>query len=229
MIGDHSIWKNSELSPDVIRQIIHDSTIQAIERSQGKVPGHLSELLKQLSQPVVSWRQVLRQYFGRHLGDRRKTYSRRDRRKDSFGLPGISRHAAARVSCIIDTSGSIGHEELEQFFAEIEAISYRARICILQWDHDFQGFTDRYRRGYWKKIEIKGRGGTDMVAPVEWLEKQGLVGDVCVMLTDGECSYANKKSFPMVTCITTQNGSEPDWGKVIRMDRVANLAESNPC
>lgn len=221
MIDDHSLWKNSEMSPDEVRQLVHHITTQAVDRARGVIPGHLAELLKQLAKPIVSWRQVLRQYFGRHLGDRRKTYNRRDRRRDQFGLPGISHHAAARASCIVDTSASITKEELEQFFAEIEAIAHRTRVCLLQWDTKFQGFMPRYRRGQWKTIEIRGRGGTDMAAPVEWLEARGLVGDVCVLLTDGICNYASKKPFPTVTCITTPNGSEPNWGKVIRMNGMA--------
>lgn len=229
MIDDHSLWKNSEMSPDEIRQLIHDTTVQAVQRSQGKIPGHLAELLKELAKPIVSWRQILRQFFGRHLGDRRKTYSRRDRRRDIFGLPGLSHHAAARASCIVDTSGSITTEDLEQFFAEIEAIAYRTRLCLLQWDTAFQGFIGRYRRGQWKKVKIKGRGGTDMAAPVEWLEQNGLVGDVCVMLTDGYCNYTQKKPFPMVTCITTPNGSEPTWGRVIRMNGTAIQSEEELC
>ena len=124
MIDDHSLWKNSEMSPDEIRQLVHDITVQAMNRSQGRIPGHLAELLKQLATPIISWRQILRQFFGHHLGGRRKTYSRRDRRRDVFGLPGISHYAAARASCIVDTSGSISSEDLEQFFAEIEAIAY---------------------------------------------------------------------------------------------------------
>jgi len=57
-----------------------------------------------------------------------------------------------------------------------------------------------------------------MKAPVEWLEKNGLIGDVCIMLTDGFCQYPPKKSFPFVVCITTPDGAEPSWGKTIRMN-----------
>jgi len=217
MVDDHSIWKGSEMSADEMRQLVHDATTQASQRSQGNIPGHLLELLEKLANPIISWRQILRQFFGRHLGDRRRTYNRRDRRRDIFGQPGISHHAAAKASCIIDTSGSISKDDLEQFFTEIEAIAYRTRLCILQWDHAYQGFTGRYRRGDWKKIQIKGRGGTDMAAPVEWLYKNDLIGDVCIMLTDGFCNYPEKKSFPFVVCITTDSGSEPNWGRPIRM------------
>lgn len=218
MIDDHGYWGNTDLSPEEVRQCVQNVVSQATSRVAGKVPGHLVSVLERLGKPIVSWNQVLRQYFGRHLGNRRKTYSRRDRRNDTFGSPGISHHAAAKASIIIDTSGSISDNDLSQFFAEIETICYKARVCLLQWDHAFQSFTPRYRRGDWKKIKIKGRGGTDMSAPVEYLYERGMIGDLCIMLTDGYCSYTTPKPFPMITCITTRDGDRPNWGRVLDMN-----------
>jgi hypothetical protein len=64
-----------------------------------------------------------------------------------------------------------------------------------------------------------------MAAPVEWLADRNLVGDVCVMLTDGYCSYTSKKPFPMITCITTGDGQACPWGTNIRLN--PHLKESN--
>lgn len=124
------------------------------------------------------------------------------------------------MNVIVDTSGSIGPRELEQFFSEIEAISSRCKTMVLQWDSAFQGY-DRYRRGDWRRFSVKGRGGTDMAAPVQWLIDNKLVSDVQVMLTDGYCNYAdpNKVKFPMITVITTPESStkDPLYGHVVRM------------
>jgi hypothetical protein len=186
VIDDHSVWNQTDVSPDEARQM------------------------------------MLRQYLGKHSGNQRRTYSRRNRRRQEFGTKGISRHAASDVTVIVDTSGSIGQQELKQFFAEIEAISHRSRVWLLQWDASFQGYA-RYRRGDWKKIEVKGRGGTDMAEPIEWLCQNGLVKDVQVMLTDGYCNYAEDKGFPYMCVITTPEGTTngPDWGHTIRMKLAA--------
>ncbi len=216
MVDSHGMWSETEMSPDEIRQVVKSCIEQAVDRARGHVPGHISELLKQLADPIVNWRALLRQYLGRHLGNRRTTYSRRNRRNDLFGIPGFSHRAASAVSVIVDTSGSIGTEELEQFFSEIEAMSYRSKVSVLQWDAEFQGFEPRYRRGDWKKIKIGGRGGTSMDEAVNWIERNHLVGNVCVMLTDGYTPWTPQKPFPMITCITTDAGG-PDWGHVIRM------------
>lgn len=216
-LDNHQIWNRSNVSQDEARQLIHDMAKQASERTQGHVPGHLKEVLEALAKPIIRWREILRQYLGKHVGNNRKTWSRLNRRY-GFGTKGVSHHAAAEVSVVVDTSGSIGTQELEQFFAEIEAIAYKAKVHVLQWDHAYQGFA-RYRRGDWRNITVNGRGGTDMVAPVEWLEQNGVIGDICVMLTDGYCSWPTRRQFPMLFVITTseQHTDGPDWGEIVRM------------
>jgi predicted metal-dependent peptidase len=218
-IDDHSTWNQSDVSEDEARQVIKDVVDQATEKTKGDVPGHLKDAIAALGKPVVRWRELLRHYLGRHVGNQRKTYSRRNRRHNRFGVKGISHHAAANVVVIIDTSGSIGKRELEQFFAEIDAISSRAKVMVLQWDHAFQGY-EKYRRGDWKGFEISGRGGTDMASPIYWLMENNQVADVQVMLTDGYCSYADPQQFPMITCITTTEGTTngPDWGHTVRLN-----------
>lgn len=217
-IDNHNIWNQSEVSEDEARQIVQDIVIQATEKCQGHAPGHLAEAIKSLAKPVVRWRELLRHYLGKHVGNQRKTYSRRNRRHDAFGMPGISHHASARVNVIIDTSGSVGTKELEQFFAEIDAISSRAMVKVLQWDHAFQGYSV-YRRGDWKRFEVHGRGGTDMAAPINWLCENKLVADVQVMLTDGYCNWPDDKKFPFIAVITTPEGTTdgPTWGHKVRM------------
>lgn len=219
-LDDHSIWDQSDASPDEARQRVKDMVSDAVEKSQGNVPGHISELLKKLGKPIVRWRSILRQYLGRHVGNSRKTHNRVNRRlegDESFGMPGVSHHAASTVNVIVDTSGSVGGKELQQFFAEIDMISARAKVYILQWDHAFQGY-GLYRRGAWKNFKVNGRGGTDMAAPVQWLIDNGKVHDCQIMLTDGYCNWHEPCGFPFITCITVRDTSEPTWGHVVRLD-----------
>lgn len=218
MIDDHSVWNQSDVSQDEARQIVRDIVTQATEKSQGDVPGHLQEAIKALNKPVVRWRELLRFYLGRHVGNQRVTFSRRNRRHDHFGVPGISRHAAANVVVVVDTSGSVGQKELQQFFAEIDAISSRAKVKVLLWDASYQGYSP-YRRNDWKNFKVKGRGGTDMAAPMQWLMDNKQITDVTVMLTDGYCNWieGDKVNFPVITVITTPETTQPDYGHVVRM------------
>ena len=222
-LDDHSIWSRTEVSEDQARQIVKATADEVTQKCQGNAPGHLSEALKSLGKPVVRWRDQLKHFFGRHVGSRRVTHSRRNRRRRTFGMPGISHHAAATVAVVVDTSGSVSPKELEQFFAEIDAISSRAKISVLQWDYSFQGYTS-YRRNDWKKFKINGRGGTDMAAPMKWLMDNGKVPDLTVMFTDGECNYLEDVPFPAITVISGNStyGGPPKYGHTIYLDDSKN-------
>jgi len=214
-LDNHDIWQQSDISEDEARQIIKEMTNQAITRNQGKYPSHLTEAIKELSTPKIRWRELLRRYIGQHLGNKRYTHSRRNRRTDQFGIKGTSHHAAATVNIIIDTSGSINQKDLATFFAEIDTISSKTKTHILQWDMQYQGYS-QYRRGDWKKININGRGGTDMAAPYEWLENNNLVADLQILLTDGHTNWAPPKPYPSIVIITT-NQKGPTWGHNIHI------------
>lgn len=217
-IDNHDIWQTSDVSEDTARQIVNGIVQDATAKNQGSAPGHLTEAIKKLGKPVVRWRELLRNFVGRHVGSRRKTYSRTSRRVNMFGTPGISHHATATVTVIVDTSGSIGQAEMSQFFAEIDAISGKAKVNVLQWDYVFQGYKP-YRAGDWKKFEFKGRGGTAMDQAVLWVVKNKVVPDCLILITDGYTGWPEKQDFPFITCITTPEGSTtgPSWGKVIRI------------
>lgn len=220
-MDDHSTWQYSEVSQDEARQIVRDLVNEATAKCQGVSPGHLTEAIKALQRPVIRWREHLKQYFGRYVGNSRPTYSRRNRRHDQFGIKGVTRHAASSVRVIVDTSGSMTHKELEHAFTEIESMSSHVETKVLLWDDGFQGF-QKYRRGDWKKWQLRGRGGTNMAAPIKWLADNRQLGDCQVLITDGYCNWAEKQPwFPelgMITVITHADPAPPSWGHVVRLD-----------
>lgn len=217
LVDDHGSWNDSDVSEDEARQIVKQIVDQAASNAQGNVPGHLKEFIDQLAKPVVRWREIVRRFLGRHAGGCRRTFSRRNRRYDVFGLKGTSHHAVATLGVIVDTSGSIGSEELEQFFAEIESIGSRTKTWVLQFDAAFGDFHKRYRRGDWKKIEIKHRGGTRMDFAQEWVIENKIPADAVIMLTDGITPW-KKDAMPMpfFVCLTREN-DVPDYAEKIVM------------
>lgn len=219
-VDNHTVWTQSNVSEDEARQVIKDAVDQASEKTQGNIPGHLAEVIDQLGKPTVRWREILRHHMGRYVGNRRYTYSRRNRRRSQFGVPGISHRAAASVCVIVDTSMSISSRELKQFFSEIDMIATHARVHVLLWDVEFQGYSS-YRRGDWKKIPVNGRGGTDMAAPIRWLIDNKLVTHLQIMLTDGITNWINPDcvNFPFVTVICNDPLiAGPGYGYCVHMN-----------
>lgn len=220
VFDDHSSWRQSEVSRDDARQIVKEIVKSASTKSQGKVPGHLVEAIAALEKAQIPWRQKLRRYIGKYVGGHRTTWSRINRRRsDEFGIKGVSHHATGEGVVIMDTSGSIGETEAAHFWAEIESMITRVKIGVLQWDAEYQDWWPKYKRYDWKKIKLKGRGGTDMAAPIDWLIKNGKVprsGPV-IMLTDGYCNYHAPCDFPFICVITNESGAAPAWGEVVRL------------
>lgn len=213
----HEGWERSEMSDDQIRQMVASIVHEATSQHPGTVPAHLQLAISALGKPIVNWRTALRKHIGRYCGNTRKTLSRRNRRQDVFGLPGHSHHAASKATVIVDTSGSISKQMLETFFTEIESMLYRTKVRLLLWDAAYEGFFPNYRKGDWNKIKISGGGGTDMEAPIDWIEENRVVGNVNILLTDGYCSYASPRNYPMITCVCTKDGNRPGWGKVLEL------------
>jgi predicted metal-dependent peptidase len=219
LLDDHAVWDQSTCDFEEARSRVRGLVAQAAFQSQGEIPGHLTEAVARLRGPAVSWARLLRQYIARHLGGRRRTLARANRRRPAFGNPGTSRRASVAINVILDTSGSITPNVLEQFFGEIDRISRRARVHVLQWDEKFQGY-DRYRAGDWRSFLVKGRGGTDMAAPFDWLAKNRRIADLQILLTDGYCNWPTQQRFPLITVIAGAGWgrSKPRWGTVIHVD-----------
>lgn len=218
-LDDHEVWEHSTHDLEEARAAVRALVAEAVAQSRGQIPGHLAEAVARLAEPAVSWARLLRRYIARHLGGRRKTLARASRRRQEFGVPGVSRRAAPAINVILDTSGSIGRGLLEQFFGEIDRISRRARVQVLQWDHAFRGYA-LYRPGDWRSFRVKGRGGTDMAAPFDWLRENRRLADVQILLTDGYCNWPAPGPYPLITVIASPAParSGPGWGEVIHID-----------
>ena len=214
---DHDVWGWSDASEETARQVVNKLVQEANCKSQGRGPGHLSLVLAKLQKPKVRWRELLRSSIARSLGNTRKTYSRRSRRRDQFGIPGTSHRAASKISIILDTSGSISKQDLEQFFAEIEALTSRATVAVLQWDDGFQGWTEHYRKGMWKTFKISGRGGTNMASAITYLEEHRQLGNITVIVTDAECHWPAEPNYPIILCIIGSREG-PGWTKQVYID-----------
>ena len=206
------------MSKDEARQVVKDMASQATAKAAGNVQGHLVEVLKELDKPIVNWKYVFRQLVGRRAGGKRTTYSRRSRRHNCFGVPGKSSHASIPLNVLVDTSGSMSSKDLELVFTEIEAMSQRFKITVIQFDHAVQGKPTTYHRGDWKKIKISGRGGTSFQVVFDWIEQNKMVADANIVLTDGYADFGSKRPYYVLWAICNKDVC-PSWGEYVCITR----------
>lgn len=188
-IDEHEIMNESD---EMAKQAIEDAIENAKVRSWGNMSGNGLESLKELIKPAkLPWKVLLRRFLsafvydhGHHIED---TWSRRNRR--GYPLPG-TRRLNNKIVVAVDTSGSIRSEELNAFFAEIEKIVKDAgQLIMVQCDTSIVDVKQTYKRGDYKRINIKGRGGTAVQPVFDWMKENGYQRYPVVYFTDGWFHY----------------------------------------
>ena len=174
------LWADLKGIPDDLARAKIADAIEAAGKMAGEMPSEIKKILDGLLDAKVNWKAILRHNIGigRKCGHR-LTYSRWNRR---FGpsVPGRRPIRRGKLVTIIDSSGSITDEELHQFMTEVDYQNKIDDVTVVVCDAKVHQVF-KYRRGM--KLEIKGRGGTNMNPGLEVATK--LKAHTVVILTDG--------------------------------------------
>lgn len=215
IFDDHSIWATGDATAEEIRNTAKQLARTA-GRLAGSIPGHLKEDINELQKPEINWVNKLRNCIGRNSGGKRWTYSKRNRKIDKFGIKGCSKRNRVSLNVMIDTSGSVSNKMLCKFFTEIENASSNFKIRLIEFDYEVQSVKD-YHRGDWKSIKVSGRGGTSFANCLKYIEDNGIVGKMNVLLTDGEDYIPHPRPYPFLWIIVGSGSCGEFWGDVIRL------------
>lgn len=208
-------------NPDEVKKWrLYVAEAATVARMQGKLPAGIEELLKDILQPKINWREVLRQFL---ISNFKNDYSflppSRRHIHNGLVLPSLKNEGIGTVVVGVDTSGSISNENLKQFFGEIQSIlnTYEMDLHVVQCDAAVQKH-DTYRRGdELGEVEIKGRGGTDFRGVFELVEEENLNPACLIYLTDLWGDFPEEApSYPVLWAATTQE--EVPFGDVIRIE-----------
>ena len=122
----------------------------------------------------------------------------------------------------LDTSGSIGGEELRQFISEIDALKgqIRARVTVHGCDDALDG-AGPWSFQAWEPIrlphKLHGGGGTSFVPVFEWLEREHRRPDLLVYFTDAEGEFPTLPPGYPVVWLVKGRGQVP-WGERIQLN-----------
>ena len=193
-------------------------------RMAGNFPGSLERVIESILEPVLDWREILRRFIDSSAKSD-YSWSRPNRRYIGKGiyLPAMYSNALGHVVAAVDTSGSIGQQQLDEFAAEINAIlsDYRADCTVIYCDSKVQ-HVDKFPAGDTVGMSMHGGGGTDFVPPFEYLRDHD-VDPVCMLyFTDGEChNFPSSPYFPVLWIQKTMwgdgEGFDPPFGEVLKL------------
>jgi predicted metal-dependent peptidase len=185
----------------------------------GHEPANLDRPLSESRETKQDWRTILRDFIAaRTPSDYR--WSPPNRRYVASGvyLPSVERGGLGTIVIGVDTSGSIGEDELEQFAGEISAISDEAQpeaIHVVYCDAAVQS-SQQFGPSEPINLEPKGGGGTDFRPVFEWVDANQ-IGPVCLIyLTDLCChSYPPIPEYPVLW--VTDSRREAPFGETIQI------------
>lgn len=189
---------SSEASTPVKGDMTERDWRDALAANHGLEPAGLSKTLREATQPLQNWRDILARFISAtHKADSH-TWSRASRRL--AGMPGWKREPESTIALIIDTSGSCFNESiLDVFVAECRGICSIGGICAYVMDSDVTVKT-LVKPGDAFPTKLEGGGGTSFIAGLEKAEE--LQVDAAIYFTDGDGEYPPSCGVPVLWALT---------------------------
>jgi len=186
----------------------------------GKLGGLLGRMVGELMQPKLPWRLLLARYMTQYARDD-YSYMRPSRREGEMIFPSL-RSAQADICVVLDTSGSISAQEIEEFMSEIDAIKGQLRARILLHACDAALAEDGpWLFEPWDEFRlpatIQGGGGTDFRPIFEWISRQGREPDLLLYFTDALGDFSSREPAFPVLWLVKGKASVP-WGQRIQLN-----------
>jgi predicted metal-dependent peptidase len=190
-------------------------------RMQGHLPGCVERLVGEILAPKLPWKQLLRQFLTEKIkGD--YDWMKPDRRFMPMDLyiPDFGdEETAGEFVLVVDTSGSIGDAEINEFAAEINSIHRDVRpskthvlYCDTQIAH-----VDVFSPDDDIKINPHGGGGTDFSAPYQWIKDNQVPVKALVYFTDLYGTFPTETPpYPVIWACYSDISTAP-FGEVINV------------
>lgn len=175
-----------------IRDEIKEAMIQSAQScSAGSVPADIARMIKEMTEPKMNWRDLLRQQIQSTIKND-FSFMRPNRKGWHTGavLPGCNFDTTIDVAIAIDMSGSIGDQQAKDFLGEIKGIMEEFKdFNIKVWcfdtavynEEDFDGYTADRIHDY----EVRGGGGTDFMCNWQYMKDNDINPKKFIMFTDG--------------------------------------------
>lgn len=222
---------------DAIKDEIREAMLQAAQATgAGNLPAGVKRLIKDLTQPVVNWRELLEQQIQSTVKDD-FSWMRPNRRSWHMDavMPGMKPGTQIDVCVAIDTSGSISEDDLRDFLSEVKGImeSYdEYKIRVITWDtsvYNPQEFTSDNMTDI-TTYQPGGGGGTDPHCVWDWLQENDIEPKKLIMFTDF-CFFGwepdNVKDYCDTVWVIKGNPSaEPEFGVWAHYDEAKQLAKA---
>jgi predicted metal-dependent peptidase len=170
----------------------------------GKLGGGMARMVDHLLQPQLPWRMLLARYMTAVARDD-YSFTRPSSRREAAGAiyPSL-RSSQVNLTVIIDTSGSIVDDEMNNFVSEINAIKgqMRARVTLHACDAQMAE-SGPWVFEAWEEMQmpedLQGGGGTNFCPAFEWANREDQAPDLLAYFTDAQGSFPEiEPPYPVI-------------------------------
>ena len=200
--------------------------VMAHQKIAGTGAGDLDRDLLDLLEPKVNWREMLREFVKStcHAKDT-SSWRKVNRRFLSTGtyMPSLIGEKVGHLVLAVDTSGSVGQEELSGFLTEVRGIAEEVKpsqVDLIYWDSrvaSHEEYSEHMVSDIINSTKPKGGGGTSPSCVSQYLKEKAIVPECVIMLTDGYVGddWGRDWTAPVLWAIVGGNDCVAENGKTI--------------
>lgn len=216
-IDDHSVWSEGNQDSDYVTEKVKQVLNKAVEasggREAGNIPSDVIVALDALNYKPRDWRSDLRRFVARTAEIVVESSRKRRNRRYGTLYAGNTTYQRLTLAALIDASGSVSDDELNQFAAELYNITKQDVVLhIVDFDTKVNNI---YRMEKGEHVrEACGRGGTAFAPPFK--AAKDLEVDGIIMFSDMEnwdVDAVKKPKVPVLwACLDGRSQPQYDWG-----------------
>lgn len=231
-MDDHD-WDGAEELSDKEKEALTKEIDQAIrqgviahEKVVGKGAGGMDRLIGELTQPEVRWQDELAEFVRSTCFARDTSSWRRVNRRylgNNVYMPSMIGERVGHLVIGIDTSGSIGGHELNEFLSEVQGIATQAnpeKVDLIYWDAEVAGHEEYDMLSVPNIVSStkpRGGGGTDPTCLSVYLKEKSIKPDAIIMLTDGYIHSWGEWEAPILWTVVRNRQATAPVGKTIHI------------
>lgn len=217
--SDHGNWKKYDDLSEAQKKMFDNQQKHSLteaykdtgtDKQPGNLPGGLAKRIEEMMKKkpeVFNWKAYFRKFVGTVPDiSRKKTLKRQSKRFSE--LPGLRTKRRVKIFVSIDTSGSVGSEDLAELFEQIDYVwRAGAQIDCVTWDtiiHDRFEYDGRLPK------TINGGGGSDVGMAIEEFNKKRKDYTCAVHFTDGYINNSTRLTGRHLFVITSSGTKDLD-------------------
>lgn len=212
---DEHDWKGAEELSEGDLKELQKQIDQALRQGAilaDKMNGNVGREVKDLLEPKIDWREALRDFITSFCADKDVSTWRKPNRRwvdQDVYLPSLIGESVGPLVVAVDTSGSIGGDDLGAFLSEVVSICKTVtpeRIDLLYWDHRVARHEKYEPDGFgalMQSTKPAGGGGTDVNCVFRYAKDKSIKPEAVIVLTDGYTPWPDAVDVPTLFAMST--------------------------